>query len=72
MRSEFRKGDLIVRIGEVDTKMVRIVFDSSYYLVGFKNGRPANVCGVTKEQAHREFVKVGRRDPKEIGGFREE
>ena len=60
MKSEFRKGDIIVRIGGVETKLVRIVFDSAYYLVGFKDGRLANVCGVTKEQAHREFVKVGR------------
>lgn len=70
MRSEFRKGDLIVRIGGVETKLVLGVFASAYYLVGFKDGRHL-VCGVTKEQAHREFVKVGRRDPKAIGGFRE-
>lgn len=60
MKSEFRKGDLIVRIGGSETKLVLIVFASAYYLVGFKDGRLANVCGVTKEQAHREFVKVGR------------
>ena len=61
MKSEFRKGDLIVRIGDVETKMVLIVFDTSYYLIGFNDGHLANVCGVSKEQAHREFVKVGRR-----------
>lgn len=60
MKSEFRRGDIIVRIGEVDTKLVLNVFNLAYYLVGFKDGRLANVCGVTKEQAHREFVKVGR------------
>ena len=60
MKSEFRRGDIIVRIGEVETKLVLNVFNLAYYLVGFKDGRLANVCGVTKEQAHREFVKVGR------------
>lgn len=60
MKSEFRRGDLIVRIGGVETKLVLIVFASAYYLVGFKDGRLANVCGITKERAHREFVKVGR------------
>ena len=61
MRSEFRKGDVIVDIGGFD---VCEVFSSDrvmYYVVNRKRCH----CGIPKDIAHEDYVKVGRKAKQE-------
>lgn len=59
MRSEFKKGDIIVRIGDTTKLLVYTVYDRMYFLRTFGNKQ---CVGYFRELIDRDHVKVGHLD----------